>query len=133
MFFGSSTDLENAFDAIRSQLTPDIRVILIRLKRARNPDAVCLKLFENFIDSMHQQAIIVLLSGVHEGMRQSLENVGLIEKLGPQRVFLESAEIWSSTIDGVRYIYTLLGSKRCELCTQRPSKVTDMDDFHYMI
>lgn len=133
MFFGSSTDLENVFDAIRAQLTPDTRVILIRLKRARNPDAVCLKLLDNFIDSMHQQAIIVLLSGVHEGMRQSLENVGLIEKLGPQRVFLESAEIWSSTIDAVRYIYSLLGSKRCELCTQRPDSVNDIDDFHYMI
>jgi sulfate permease, SulP family len=133
MFFGSSTDLENAFDAIRSQLTPEIRVILIRLKRARNPDAVCLQLFDNFVDTMHRQAIVVLLSGVHEGLRQSLENVGLIEKLGSQRVFLESAEIWSSTIDAVRYIYTLLGSKRCELCTQRPNKANDMDDFHYMI
>ncbi len=133
MFFGSSTDLENAFDMIKSQLTSDIRVVLIRLKRARNPDAVCLKLFDNFIDSMHQRAIVVLLSGVHEGMRQSLENVGIIEKLGPQRVFLESAEIWSSTIDAVRYIYTLLGPKRCQLCTQHPNVVNDTDDFHYMI
>ena len=82
---------------------------------------------------MHQRAIVVLLSGVHEGMRQSLENVGLIKKLGQQRVFLESAEIWSSTIDAVRYIYTLLGPKRCELCTQPASKVNDADDFHYMI
>jgi SulP family sulfate permease len=133
LFFGSSTDLEDAFEKIQTQLTPDIRVILIRLKRARNPDAVCLKLFDNFIDSMHQRAIVVLLSGVHDGMRQSLENVGIVEKLGAQRVFLESAEIWSSTIDAVRYIYTLLGPKRCELCTQHPSSANDTDDLHYMI
>lgn len=133
LFFGSSTDLEDAFEKIQTQLTPDIRVILIRLKRARNPDAVCLKLFDNFIDSMHQRAIVVLLSGVHEGMRQSLENVGIIEKLGPPRVFLESAEIWSSTIDAVRYVYTLLGTNRCELCKQQPTGANDADDLHYMI
>jgi len=133
MFFGSSTDLEDAFEMIQAQLTSDTRVVLIRLKRARNPDAVCLKLFDNFIDAMHQRAIIVLLSGVHQGMRQSLENVGIIEKLGAQRVFLESAEIWSSTIDAVRYVYTLLGPKRCELCNQRPSEANAADDLHYMI
>ncbi|MDZ4847803.1 MAG: SulP family inorganic anion transporter [Pirellulaceae bacterium] len=133
MFFGSSTDLENAFDSIVAHLTPDTRVILIRLKRARNPDAVCLKLLDDFIALMHRRAITVLLSGVHEGMRKALENVGVIEKLGQQRVFLESAEIWSSTIDAVRYVYTLLGPKRCEICTQKPNSNNDNDDFHYMI
>lgn len=133
MFFGSSTDLENVFEKIHSEWTTDIRVILIRLKRARNPDAVCLKLFDNFIDSMHQKAVVVLLSGVHEGMRQSLENVGTLERLGKERVFLESAEIWSSTIDAVRYIYTLLGPQRCSLCTQQKSDRNEAADFHYMI
>ena len=33
----------------------------------------------------------------------------------------------------VRYIYTLLGPKRCEICSQNPSSVSDTDDFHYMI
>ncbi len=124
LFFGTSTELENAFDNIREQLSSDTQVILIRLKRARNPDAVCLKVFDDFIDSMHRRATIVLLSGVHEGIRQSLENVGIIEKLGPQRVFLESSEIWSSTIDAVRYIYTLLGRNAALSALNPPTRST---------
>jgi sulfate permease, SulP family len=133
LFFGSSTELENNFDEIESNLTSEIRVILIRLKRARNPDAVCLHLFDQFIDKMHRRAIIVILSGVHDGMSQSLTNVGIVEKLGKERVFLESSEIWSSTIDAVRYIYTLLGPARCEICSQKNVSPADGEDFYYMI
>jgi SulP family sulfate permease len=133
LFFGSSTELENNFEAIESNLTPEIRVLLIRLKRARNPDAVCLQLFDQFIDKMHRRAIIVILSGVHDGMNQSLTNVGIVEKLGKERVFLESSEIWSSTIDAVRYIYTLLGPARCEICSQKNVSPADGEDFYYMI
>jgi SulP family sulfate permease len=133
LFFGSSNELEDAFEHIQSQLTAETRVILIRLKRARNPDAVCLKIFDRFIDTMHRRAIVVVLSGVHEAMRQSLANVGIVEKLGEQRVFLESREIWSSTIDAVRYIYTLLGPQRCELCSQKNISAADGEDFYYMI
>jgi SulP family sulfate permease len=133
LFFGSSNELEDAFERIQLQLTAETRVILIRLKRARNPDAVCLKIFDRFIDTMHRRAIVVVLSGVHESMRQSLANVGILEKLGEQRVFLESREIWSSTIDAVRYIYTLLGPQRCELCSQKNISAADGEDFYYMI
>jgi SulP family sulfate permease len=133
LFFGSSTDLENTFEEIEANLTPEIRVVLIRLKRARNPDAVCLQLFEKFIDAMHRRAVIVVLSGVHEGMERSLSNVGIIEKLGEDRVFLESREIWSSTIDAVRYIYTLLGPARCAICTRENVSSADGEDFYYMI
>jgi sulfate permease, SulP family len=133
LFFGSSTELENNFEEIESNLTPEIRVILIRLKRARNPDAVCLHIFEKFIEKMHRRAIIVLLSGVHDSMLQSLTNVGIVDKLGKERVFPESSEIWSSTIDAVRYIYTLLGPARCEICSQKNVSPADGEDFYYMI
>lgn len=133
LFFGSASELENVFEEIESSLTPEIRVVLIRLKRARNPDAVCLKLFDRFIESMHRRAVIVVLSGVHDGIRQSLQNVGIIDKLGSQRVFLESSEIWSSTIDAVKYIYTLLGPARCEICSQKNVSTVDGEDFYYMI
>lgn len=133
LFFGSATELENIFEEIEAGLTPEIRVILIRLKRARNPDAVCLHLFERFFDRMHSRAVVVILSGVHESMNQSLINVGIVDKLGEQRIFLESREIWSSTIDAVRYIYTLLGPARCAICTQKNVSSADGEDFYYMI
>ncbi len=133
LFFGSATELENIFEEIESNLTPEIRVVLIRLKRARNPDAVCLNLFDRFFDKMHRRAVVVILSGVHESMNQSLINVGIVEKLGEKRIFLESREIWSSTIDAVRYIYTLLGPARCTICTQKNVSTADGEDFYYMI
>jgi sulfate permease, SulP family len=133
LFFGSSTELENVFDRIQDEIGPEVQVILIRLKRARNPDAVCLKLFSDFVDRMQQRQIVVVLSGVHASMRQSFINVGLLEKLGQDRVFLESAEIWSSTIQAVKHIYEILGERRCEICQQKSNASADDNDFHFII
>ncbi len=102
---------ELIFDRIKDELTPDVRVVLIRLKRARNSDAVCLKLLSDFIDQLKSRNVVLMLSGVHESMRKSFENVGIIQKLGVNRVFVESPEIWSSTIQAVRQIYLLLGRR----------------------
>jgi sulfate permease, SulP family len=132
-FFGSSVELENAFNDIRSKLTPDIRVVLIRLKGARNPDAVCLKVIDQFVDFLIEKKITLVLSGVHEVMHKSLNNVGLVQKIGQQHLFLESADIFSSTLDAVRHIYKLLGEDRCQGCPQKQNKSINDGDLYYMI
>ena len=46
MFFGSAASLEQHLDTIEERVDGDARVVVLRLKRARNPDAVGLSLLE---------------------------------------------------------------------------------------
>jgi MFS superfamily sulfate permease-like transporter len=40
MFFGSSTDLERHLESVEERIGPETKVVVIRVKRVRSPDAV---------------------------------------------------------------------------------------------
>ena len=40
------------------------RVVVLRLKRVRNPDAVCMSVLDRFIERMHDRDVTVLFCGV---------------------------------------------------------------------
>jgi SulP family sulfate permease len=119
LFFGSGPELERSLSEIENQATHRMRVVLIRLKYSRNLDAVCLELLEAFVHRMNGRGIIVLFCGVSPEAMQTLENVGLTERLGPRRVFPEAAAVWSSTRDAVQFAYELLDKDLCDTCPRR--------------
>ena len=52
-FFGAAPELEQHFEAIAATADEGARVIVLRLKRVRNPDAVCMSVLDRFIERMH--------------------------------------------------------------------------------
>jgi len=133
LFFGSAPDVEQHLAAIESRVVPGIRVVVLRLKRARNPDAVCLELFEQFFKNMERKGVAVLLSGVRHDMARVLENVGLAERVGRERIFREYPSVWSSTLEAVRHAYQIIGDDLCEHCPKRQEKMHDEETWYYMI
>jgi SulP family sulfate permease len=113
LFFGSSPDFENLIESIQQQVEPSWKVIILRLKRARNPDSVCMQILE--------QEILKVLA-----------NVGILELIGASNVFREESEIWASTIQALKAAYALLGSQRCKHCPNHPGQL-DASDWSYMI
>jgi SulP family sulfate permease len=132
LFFGSAHDLEKHLDAIRSQCTPLTRMVVLRLKRARNPDAVCLRLLDEFIADMQARGITVYLCGVRRDLAEALERGRVIERLGRERLFLEANATWSSTLDAVRHAYGQLGEDLCPHCPRRQSG-KEPEGWYYMI
>jgi SulP family sulfate permease len=51
LFFGSSPEFELHLEEIEETLAPTTKVILLRVKHLRNPDAVCMHLLSEFIDT----------------------------------------------------------------------------------
>ena len=49
MFFGAAAALEAHFETIESRIGPDTKVLVLRLKRVRNPDAVGMHLLDEHI------------------------------------------------------------------------------------
>lgn len=134
LFFGSAPDVERLLDQIEYDAQHGTRVVLLRLKRVRNPDAVCLHLLDEFLQRMHGLGVKVLLCGVRPDIAEALHNVGIADRIGKDCVFPETAELWSSTMQAVQAAYAQLGGDVCDHCPRKdeaPSAATG--GWSYMI
>ena len=131
MFFGATAALEAHFATIEERIGPDTRVVVLRLKRARSPDAVGLTLLENFLHRVKARDIHVLLCGVREDFAEKLERTGISAHLG-ERLFLEQPVRQTSTLLAIRHAYELIGSHTCPTCPRRGGRAAETE-LHYHI
>jgi SulP family sulfate permease len=133
LFFGSAPDLEKHLVTIDQRARDGVRVVVLRLKRARNPDAVCLRLIEGFLRRMQSRRVTVLVCGVRPDLAKVLGTSGLAARLGKQHIFGEPAGVGSSTLDAVRYAYDLLAGDLCATCPRRDEAMDGKETWYYMI
>jgi SulP family sulfate permease len=125
--------LEKHLTAIDQQARNGIRVVVLRLKRVRNPDAVCLSLIDGFLKRMEKRRVTVLVCGVRPELARVLHSTHLDERLGPKCIFHEAASVWSSTLDAVRHAYDLLQGDVCATCPRRAEAGPGQEPLYYMI
>jgi SulP family sulfate permease len=130
MFFGASAALERHFEKIERRIDEHTRVVVLRLKRARNPDAVGLTLLERFIDRVRARGVHLLLCGVRANFARKLENTGLADRIGDP-IFREEKVRLTSTTLAIRHAYTLIDDP-CEACPRR-SRGSAEPALHYVI
>lgn len=118
MFFGSAAALEQHFEYIEGRVNADTRVVVLRLKRVRNPDAVGLTLLEGFLDRMKARHVQVILCGVRAHLFETMEKTGLARRLGEKEIFLEQPVRQTSTLLAVRHACELV-TDRCANCPRR--------------
>jgi SulP family sulfate permease len=114
MFFGATAALEEYFARIEERVGPRTSVVVLRLKRARNPDAVGITLLEGFLERLQARGVRVLCCGVTRDFARLLDRSGLSQKLGAD-LFLEQAVRQTSTALAVRRAYELIPGP-CETC-----------------
>lgn len=131
LFFGSAPELERHFESILRRAKEGVRFLVIRLKRVRNPDAVCLELVDRFLLRARQRGLTVLLCGVRPDVAKVLHSSGIEEHLGKDHIFLEKTSAYSSTLDAVRRAYELLGADVCAICPRRGEMQKEV--LYYMI
>jgi SulP family sulfate permease len=133
MFFGCAPELERQLQAFEESLPDTLQLIVIRLRRSNNPDAVCMQVMENFIERMKQRRVTVMLSGVHAAMAATMRNVGLDQLVGPENIFREETEVWASTFTAMKKAYSQIGNARCQHCPNRQIAQEERNDWSYMI
>jgi SulP family sulfate permease len=131
MFFGASAALEAHFAAIEERIGPETRVLVLRVKRARNPDAVGLTLLEDFLHRVKARGVHALLCGVREDFASKLESTGIAAHLG-ERLFLEQPVRQTSTLLALRHAYELLAGDTCPTCPRRGGRAAN-SALHYEI
>ncbi|MEI8359749.1 MAG: SulP family inorganic anion transporter [Deltaproteobacteria bacterium] len=131
MYFGSGVSLENHLDAITERLEPWTRIVLLRLKRARNPDAVGIALLDHFVDRMKAEGVEVIPCGVREGMYICLETSGLADKIGRENIFREESVRQTSTLKALLHASDSM-REPCPHCGGRGGLPSD-GVLHYVI
>ena len=63
-----------------------VKFVVLRLKRVRHPDVVCIERIEHFLREETERGVTVLLAGVRPDMLGVLNNVG--SKLVSRRAYL---------------------------------------------
>ena len=134
-FFGAAPELEQHLDSIARAAEEGARVVILRLKRVRNPDAVCMSVLDRFYERMHAANVAVLLCGVRPDLMKVIDSSGLFRRLGPAHVFVfeETGKFWTSTLEAVRVAYEVLGDDVCDVCPRHAESLNKKDGWYYLI
>ena len=138
IFFGAAPDLDRYLDALKQRaIASGIHYIVLRLKRVRNPDIVCIERLEHFLHNAKKVGITVLLAGVRPDLSRSLSNVGFGEWFPKECIFLEKEgdDTDSATLKAVRHAYNLLGdnANSCQHCTSIEGNDSRKASLYYLI
>ena len=122
MYFGSAMSLERHLATIESRVRPETQVVVLRMKRARNPDAVGMALLDASIKRLHNFDVHVLTCGVRQEFAECMTRCGLRATLGPENVFLEEPVRLTSTFLAIRRAYEIV-TDPCPSCPRRDPSV----------
>jgi SulP family sulfate permease len=133
LFFGAEPEMEKHLAAVREAAQGKVRVVVLILKRARNPDAACLKLIEALHKDLRRRDVVLLLCGVQPDLSAAMLSTGLWDQLGSRHIFCEQPGRGPSSHEAVQFAYALLGGDICSTCPRRQERAGPDQPFDYMI
>jgi sulfate permease, SulP family len=135
LFFGASPQLEANLDKIVEAALEGTKVVILRMKRARNPDAVCMQVLRAFLDRMHELDVPVVICGIRPDLQKVLDSGGVVDALGQERVFVfqETGRAWTATLEALRCAYDLLGDDTCQACPRHADSLKQKNGWNYII
>ncbi len=105
-FFGAAPDLDRYLETLKDRIeTQGSQFLVLRLKRVRNPDVVCIERLEHFLREESARGVTVLLAGIRADTLRGLKKVGLEAWFPVSQIFPEEDREYSATLKAVRYAY----------------------------
>jgi sulfate permease, SulP family len=112
LFFGAAPELAHCLDHIKQEtIDSDVKYVVLRVRRTRNPDVVAVELLEWFLRDAEKHGVTVLLAGVRPNLAKILRNLHFAEWLPVDRIYPEQEEVYSATLDAVRHACRLLSNE----------------------
>ena len=115
LFFGAAAALERHFETIEARVEAGMKVVVLRLKRVRSPDAVALHALDRFLHRLSDRGVHVLMCGVRPDLYEGLESTGIARRTDLAEIFVEEPIRKTSTVHAVRHAYGLLET-HCAEC-----------------
>jgi sulfate permease, SulP family len=127
-------ELDRCFNQIKQRTQDEnIRFVVLRLKRTRNPDMVSMERFDHFLHDMQSTGVTVLLCGIRQEFAKAMENLRFQDWLPPDRVFTEEDEKFSATLKAIRHVYDLLEDNSCAHCGNTELMRVDRQALYYLV
>jgi SulP family sulfate permease len=123
LFFGATPEIESHLATIEKAVSKDTRVVLLFLRRARNPDAAFLNLLDAFHQRLCEHGVLLLLAGVRDDLASGLRDTKLDLQIGQDCIIRESARAESSTREAIDRAYEVVVSNRCSTCPRKEMPV----------
>jgi len=133
LFFGAEPELEKHFGVIEHAAQGQARVVILVLKRARNPDAAFLNLLNGLHYRLQRRDISLLLCAVQADLSKALASTGVDARIGVNHIFRDQPGQNSSIGDAVHFAYHLLGDNLCSTCPGRQQKAGTNQPSEYVI
>ena len=133
MFFGAAPELDRYFSELTHRAQANgIHHIVLRVKRIRNPDVVCLERLEHFLKSSERLGLTVLLAGVRPDLLEALRRLHFTDWFPADRIFAQGSDDDSATLAAIRSVYDRLGkTNACDHCV--PSRQDTANKLYYLV
>jgi SulP family sulfate permease len=106
LFFGAALHFGQCLDTIMRRIQDErLSHVVLRLKRVRHPDAVCLERLENFLKACAQRNVSVLLAGVQPDLLAAAGRLGFFTWYPQERVYAQGKDEDSATVAAIRHVY----------------------------
>lgn len=133
LFFGAAPELESHLKLLEDRVETGAQVVVLRVKRARHPDMVCMEIVQRFLQKMITRGIPVLICGARDDWMETMDRLHFHSWLPRDWVFREDPNIESSTLRAVKRAYELLQEDLCETCPRRQKTDRPEEDWYYVI
>ena len=125
LFFGSASELVRTLDAVAAE--PEVRVILLRVKRTSSFDFTAAEAIAALAESMRERDKHLLLVGMTPSMMSTLRRSGLAEALGEDKLF-PTRERWLEALGAARdRAFELSNEIHDDSCALRHARVNPLD------
>ncbi|WP_102420014.1 SulP family inorganic anion transporter [Mycobacterium sp. 4858] len=134
LFFGAAPELDRYLSEISRRVAADgITFVVLRLKRVRHPDVVCIERIEHFLRNETAHGVTVLLAGVRPDTLGVLNNVGFRHWFPAEQVFPEEDEEFSATLKAVRYAHNKLAALNVKAPFTTAPELAPHADLYYLV
>ena len=134
LFFGAAPELERYLLELRKRIEADnIKFVVLRLKRVRHPDVVCIEHIEHFLREQAARGVTALMAGVRPDTLAVAHNVGFQRWFPTDHIFPEEDEEYSATLKAVRYARRNLAALNHHVPLTTNSEHAEDPDLYYLV
>jgi sulfate permease, SulP family len=137
LFFGAAPELDRYLVALHQRIADDpngpVKFVVLRLKRVRHPDVVCIEHIEHFLREETARGVTILLAGVRPDTLGILHNVGIQSWFPAQHIFPEEDEEYSATLKAVRHARGHLAPVEVGRPPAKAIDLEDPPDLYYLV
>ena len=137
LFFGAAPELDRYLVALHQRIADDpngpVKFVVLRLKRVRHPDVVCIERIEHFLREETARGVTILLAGVRPDTLGILHNVGIQSWFPAQHIFPEEDEEYSATLKAVRHARGHLAPVEVGRPPAKAIDLEDPPDLYYLV